>query len=205
MAFCYNCGAPLAEDANFCEKCGTRVADNAAAPIMPQAAQTAPAAPISQAAPVPPAAPIPPAPGAFPMPPAPFNFSAIPVRYLCPNGHVTDGNEGMTNCPKCGAPLPRGGYIQIYRMGNYMGMAVGMGIYLNNVPCGHLGNKKSIRLSVPYGAHMLHMTHTATRVCNDPVFNITPEYPYVWCKARFVSAGFQIRIDPASPDSMPQK
>ena len=190
MAYCYNCGAPLVENANFCGKCGAKQATPAAGPAVN------PAPVFSQPAVAQPVQPVAPAPVAY-------NFSAIPVRYLCPNGHVIDGSEMQTACPKCGAPLPKGGYIQIYRMGNFSGMAVGMGIYLNDTPCGHLGNKQSIRLSVPFGMHKLHMTHTTTRFCNDPVFNITPENPYVFCKAHFAKAGFKINIDPATPDSMP--
>ena len=181
MAICPNCGSAVSDSAKFCGKCGTKLES---AP--------APAAPQPQAAPAP-----------QPLPPLPFNFSRIPVRYRCPAGHVFDGAEGQTTCPTCGADLPRGGLIQIYRMGSFSGMAVGMGVYIDDVPCGHLGNKQSIRISVPYGAHKIHMTHTTTRACNDPIVNITPEYPYVWCKAHFAAAGFRIQIDFADPSTMP--
>ena len=192
MAFCYKCGTPIAQNANFCAKCGARV------PTQENPQNIQPAQPAAQQFTPPSAQPAAPA-------PLPFDFSRIPVRHVCPNGHVTDSNGIQTVCPSCGAPLQSGGIIQIYRMGSFAGMAVGMGIYIDDVPCGHLGNKQSIRISVPYGAHKVHMTHTTTRACNDPIFNITPEYPYVWCKAHFAAAGFRIAIEPASPDSMPAK
>ena len=133
----------------------------------------------------------------------PFDFSRIAVRYRCPNGHVFDGNDQQQVCPQCGAPLQKGGYIQVYRMGNFAGAAVGMGVYVDDLPYGHLGNKQSIRISVPFGTHKLHMTHTTTRACNDPVYTLSPQYPYVFCKAHFAKAGFKINIDTVTPDTMP--
>lgn len=192
MPFCSNCGAPVVEGAKFCARCGAK--------LIPAAAPTqAPAAPQAPVAPQ--------APAAYQTPAAPQtakDFSRITVRYLCPNRHVFDGSEHETVCRTCGAPLPKGGYIQMYRMGNYMGVAVGMGIYINDVPCGHIGNKQSLRINVPFGSHKVHVTHTTTRKCNDPVFTVTPEAPVVWCKAHFSKAGFAITVEPASPDTMPE-
>ena len=185
MPYCPNCGTSLADNANFCWKCGTRTSAPAAPSAPVQTPYQAPQPPVQPVAPV----------GNV--------FSQITVRYRCPNGHVFDGSDAQTACPTCGAPLPKGGFIHVYRMGNYMGMAVGMGVYVDDMPYGHIGNKQSIRISVPYGPHKLHMTHTTTRACNDPVFNITPQYPHICCKAHFSKAGFKIMIEPASPDSMP--
>ena len=191
--FCTTCGAPMQDGARFCGKCGAAVTD-----------------PVPGGAPVPAA--VPAQPQVTPqfrqqsMPqvgPSSFNFSRIPVRYRCAGGHIFDGNEGQTVCPTCGAPLPAGGLIQLYRMGNYMGMAVGMGIYIDDVPHGHIANKQSIRISVPYGRHKVHVTHTTTRKCNDPVFEITPDQPCVWCKAHFSAAGFKITVEQADPKDMP--
>ena len=133
----------------------------------------------------------------------PYDFSRIRVRYRCTNGHVFDGEEGMTACKTCGAPLPSGGFIQLYRMGNPIGAAVGMGVYIDDVPFGHIATKQSIRISVPYGPHKVHVTHTTTRKCNDPVFTVTPEMPYAWCKAHFSSGGFAITVEQAAPSEMP--
>ena len=191
MAFCSKCGAPAGEGAVFCTKCGNRLA---------VIAPTVPVQPVQQPAYQPAPQPV--------QPPAPVyagkNFSNVTVRYRCPNGDVFDGTEQQTACPKCGAPLAKGGYIQMYRMGNYMGSAVGMGVYIDDVPCGHIANKQSIRISVPFGSHKVHVTHTTTRKCNDPVFTVTPQAPYVWCKAHFSKGGFAIAVEPANPQDMPE-
>jgi hypothetical protein len=44
MAFCNSCGAPLAEGAGFCSKCGTAIAGAAPAPRMSPASSAAPPA-----------------------------------------------------------------------------------------------------------------------------------------------------------------
>lgn len=107
-------------------------------------------------------------------------------RIKCPScGEVVDvaGNEA---CKKCNNPLtlPEDGVIQIYRMGNPQGMAVGMGIYLNEVPLGHLANADSIRIPVAYGHYKIHMTHGMNRKCTDLEFDVTPEERTVYAKAR---------------------
>ena len=193
--FCTKCGNALIDGANFCVKCGARIE---------RATQSVPVAPAPMPQPqAPQATQAPQSPQTAPMPGVPFDFSRIPVRYRCQCGHVFDGTEQQPTCPKCGAPLQKGGFIQIYRMGNFMGAAVGMGIYVDDLPFGHLANQQSIRLSVPFGTHKLHMTHTTTRACNDPVYTLSPQYPNVWCKAHFAKAGFKINIDTVTPDTMP--
>lgn len=183
MPFCTKCGTRAGDGAKFCVKCGEKLNFVAAAP----------------------AAPVQPAQAAQPAMQMNSAFSRITVRYCCPNNHVFDGIEGTVTCPTCGALLQKGGYIQLYRMGNYMGCAVGMGIYIDDIPFGHIANKQSLRISVPFGTHKVHVTHTATRKCNDPVFTVSPQAPYAWCKAHFSKAGFAIQIDPASPADMPQE
>lgn len=131
--------------------------------------------------------------------------SRVTVRYYCSCGNVFDGSEEQKVCPRCGKPLVKEGFIQLYRMGNYMGCAVGMGIYIDNIPCGHIGNKQSVRIAVPYGPHKIHVTHTTTRSCNDPIFTVTPENPCIWCKAHFSKAGFAINVEQATPESMPKR
>lgn len=127
-------------------------------------------------------------------------------RAKCSCGHVCD-IPGNAPCPKCGNPitLPPEGMIQIYRMGSPIGVAVGYGIYINGVPCGHLANKQSIRIPVAYGSYTLHFTCGATRRCQDLVVNITPENPVAYVKAR-IKPGFwtnSIIAEPASPQDMP--
>ncbi len=193
MPFCAKCGKQLNENARFCPVCGNPTGNAAGGPNPPlNAAQPEISNQVSaqQAAAV----------DAFNR-----KFAAVNVRYRCGNGHVFDGKAGTETCPTCGAALPKGGYIQIYRMGNFMGGAVGMGIYVDGVPYGHVGNRQSVRVSVPFGTHELHMTHTATRDSSQPKFTLSPQYPYVFFKAHFTNAGFSIGIDPADPESMPER
>ena len=126
-------------------------------------------------------------------------------RFRCNCGKVFDGNENTQTCPACGNMLDTGncGAIQVYRQGNFMGMAVGMGIYIDDQPYGHIANKGSVRVVVPYGAHKMHMTHTSTRACNDPLITVTPQAPVAFVKAHFADMGFSIKIDPANPSDMP--
>ena len=182
------------EGDRFCSKCGNPVKAPAAggAPVRPAAQPQFQSQPQPQ-----------PQPQQAGLRPIPFDFSRIPIRYRCSGGHVFDSRTPQTNCPTCGAPLPAGGLIQIYRMGNMMGAAVGMGVYVDDVPYGHLANKQSIRISVPYGQHKVHVTHTTTRKCNDPVFTVSQQYQYVWCKAHFSKGGFAITVEQANPQDMP--
>ncbi len=199
--FCHNCGKELPEGARFCVHCGTSVM---AAPV-PEAAPVKALAPeaVPAAAPISSSAPAAPVSASAPAAPA-QGFEKVAVRYRCDKcGETFDGKDSDATCPKCGAPLNKGGFIQIYRMGAFAGMAVGMGLYINNTGYGMLGNKQSLRISVPYGSHLLHVTHTTTRKCNDPVFEITPQSPYVWCKAHFSKGGFAIAVEQADPKDMP--
>lgn len=127
------------------------------------------------------------------------------MRYRCPNGHVSDGDENVMFCASCGQPLAGPGYgaIQLYRMGNFVGAAVGMGIYIDDMPYGHIGNRESIRIVLPFGPHKIHVTHTTTRACNDPMVMLTPEAPIAFMKAHFSAAGFKITVEFARPEEMP--
>lgn len=128
------------------------------------------------------------------------------LRYRCGCGNVFNGDESTTACTSCGRPLDLNncGAIQVYRMGNMVGMAVGMSIYIDGVPFGHLANKESVRLVVPYGQHKLHMALSTNRNCNDPIVTITPEAPVAFCKAHLTGAFVtKIVIEPANPQEMP--
>lgn len=127
------------------------------------------------------------------------------MKFRCPQGHVFDGNEVTKFCDTCGSPLQleNCGAIQLYRMGNFMGCAVGMGIYIDEIPFGHIANKESVRLVLPFGAHKIHVTHTTTRACNDPIVMLTPEQPVAYMKAHFAAAGFKINVEFANPSEMP--
>jgi hypothetical protein len=127
------------------------------------------------------------------------------MRFKCGSGHVFNGDENTTVCPNCGQPLQLKdcGAIQLYRMGNYMGMAVGMGVYIDGEPFGHIGNKESIRIVLPFGTHKIHVTHTTTRACNDPMVTLTPEAPIAYMKCRLGAMGFKIVVEPSRPEDMP--
>ncbi|MCR4617377.1 MAG: hypothetical protein K5669_04215 [Lachnospiraceae bacterium] len=127
------------------------------------------------------------------------------MRYRCPNGHVFNGDENTKVCPECSAALAleNCGAIQLYRMGNMMGMAVGMGIYIDEVPYGHIGNKESIRIVLPFGDHKIHVTHSTTRNCNDPVITLSAEAPIAYMKCHLGAMGFKIVVEPANPAEMP--
>lgn len=194
MPFCGKCGNKVEDNAKFCSRCGTKViASDRARQSFAGAYQTG-AVNNPSGAPYQPQ-----------VQQRPAVDPGMTVRYRCPNGDVFDGFASQTSCPACGAALQKGGYIQVYRMGNMMGMAVGMGVYVDDIPFGHVGNKQSVCISVPYGRHKLHMTHTSTRACNDPVYMITPQNPHVYCKAHFSAGGFRITIEDATPESMPKK
>ncbi len=134
---------------------------------------------------------------------------AIPFRLKCPKcGEVMDVHEAQL-CKKCGTMLeiPTDGCIQLYRMGSPMGVAVGMGVYLNGIPYGHLANKQSIRIPLNAGSYTLHVTHTTIRRCNDPVFQIEAGSGILHCCKAHIKMGFvknSIVIETAPLSEMPQ-
>ena len=111
-------------------------------------------------------------------------------RLKCPHcGEVIDIASNMP-CPKC-KQYAQGeyGYVQIYRMGSPIGIAVGYGIYINGEPYGHIGNKESLRVALPYGTYNFHFTCGMTRRCDDVSVTLSPEAPTAYVKAR-IKAGF---------------
>ena len=102
--------------------------------------------------------------------------------------------------------LPEEGMIQIYRMGSPYGIAVGMGIYLNDNPLGHLANAESVRIPVPYGHYKVHMTHGMNRKCKDVEVDVTPDERVVYVKAH-LKMGFisnTVVLEKVSGDTMPK-
>ena len=128
-------------------------------------------------------------------------------RVKCPGcGKVADLPMGAP-CPSCHAPMPPlpNSFIQIYRMGSPIGMAVGYGLYINGEPYGHIGNRQSICVPLPYGSYNLHFTCGMTRRCQDLVVLLTPETPAGFVKAH-IRMGFwtnKIIAEPALPEDMP--
>lgn len=128
-------------------------------------------------------------------------------RIKCPScGKVID-IESNTTC-SCGSPLvlPEDGMIEMYRVGNVFGAAVGFGIYLNDIPMGHLGNTELVRVPVPYGHYKVHMTQGMSRKCVDQEFDVTPQNRIVYLKAH-VNLGIftnTVVIEQSTADQMPK-
>lgn len=189
--FCVKCGNKLDDDARFCSKCGTPVT------------VTAPAA---QNAEVPAAAPVQnPEPGihvqSVPSPvPAGKN-----IRYKCSCGAVLDMKEGQT-CSKCGKPLDENcGYYKLYRVGSPMGIAAGFGIYIDGEPYGHIGNKQTCWIRLPFGKHNVHIAAGMSRKCTDMTFELSPSHPLECAKVHMRVGAFtnSFVIEPAQNADVP--
>lgn len=129
------------------------------------------------------------------------------IRFKCPAcGEVKDLPETVAACPKCGQKLVTGeGYLQLYRMGSPLGVAMPYAIYIDKVGYGHLANKESTRISLPFGEHLVHVTLGMNRKCTDMTINLTPEAPIFYMKAH-IKAGFiqnKIVLEAAKPEEMP--
>ena len=113
------------------------------------------------------------------------------LRIKCPSCGTVVDVPGNGTCTKCNNPLilPEDGVIQIYRMGNPLGMAVGFGVYLNEIPMGHLANSETIRIPVSYGHYKVHMTHGMNRKGVDVEFDVTPQDRFIYLKGH-IKPGF---------------
>ena len=129
-------------------------------------------------------------------------------RIKCPSCNEVQDIPANGPCKKCNTNivLPEDGVIQIYRMGSPLGVAVGMSIYLNEIPLGHLANAESVKIPVPYGHYKLHMTHGMNRKCKDAEFDITPENRFAYLKARLKMGLITntVVIEQSTADQMPQ-
>lgn len=126
-------------------------------------------------------------------------------RFKCPACGEVVNLACSGPCPKCGAPLiaEQPARIRLYRMGNFMGSANGFGIYINNVPFGHIGNRESLIFPLPYGSYTMHITCGMNRKCNDPVIELTPQDNDVCYKVHmrmgFIQNSFILeRVDPST-------
>ena len=130
------------------------------------------------------------------------------LRAKCPScGHVFDAAPNNP-CPKCGTmfQLPQDGVLQIYRMGNFFGAAVGYGIYINGIPYGHLANQQSVRIPLPYGRYSIHFTCGTVRRCQDAIIDLTPQNRFAYIKGR-IKTGFwshSLVAEHARAEDMPQ-
>jgi len=130
------------------------------------------------------------------------------LRLKCPHcGHVFDTTNSPVACPKCNKEVVASNeaMIQIYRMGSPVGVAVGYGTYINNTPYGHIANKQSVLIPVPYGTYNLHFTCGMTRRCKDLTVTLSPENNVAYVKAR-IKMGFwtnTIFAEPSTKEEMP--
>ena len=128
-------------------------------------------------------------------------------RVVCPICKKVTNLPGDAPCPKCGNQITilRGGMIQIYRMGNFIGAAAQAGIYINGVPYGHVGNRSTVMIPLEFGSYLLHMTMGMNRRSNDPTIVLTPQNPVAYLKMHIrmgVFSNTQV-IEPADPSTMP--
>ncbi len=112
-------------------------------------------------------------------------------RVKCPKCGNVQNLIAPAPCAKCGEPLEleQPGLLGIYRMGNFVGVAAGFGIYLDGQPYGQIGNQESLYLPLPYGEYKLHIVCGMNRKCNDPVIRLSPEDPFVCVKVH-INMGF---------------
>lgn len=171
---CSNCGNNLADNAAFCNMCGTPVNAAPAQPMMNQA----------------------------PIQIVPAGKS---IRYRCEACKNVADVQVDTGCPKCGAPALPGGYIKMYRMGSMYGVAMPFGIYIDNEPCGYIGNKQTCWIRVPFGTHRVHIAAAANRRCEDVMVTIAPDHPLEAVKV-YMKPGFwtnSFKVIGANPAEVP--
>ncbi|MBR6094999.1 MAG: hypothetical protein IKP92_08275 [Lachnospiraceae bacterium] len=128
-------------------------------------------------------------------------------RYRCSCGNVFDNAETSAVCPKCQKENSTDGcgIVQLYRLGNYVGCAVKMGLFVDEQPYGAIANKGNIKLVIPYGEHQLEATLRRTKTLKKPVVNLTPEQPEAYYKIAMDIFGTEIALKEAEKDSMPDK
>lgn len=130
---------------------------------------------------------------------------AAKIRIKCPNcGHVENVFPGNEFCSKCRTPADGlgEGYIYIYRQGSPYGIAGGFGIYINEQPYGHIGNKELLCLPLKFGTYNIHSAVGMSRKCRDLLVTISPEYPVAYTKI-YIKPGFWANsfvVEPVDPN-----
>lgn len=111
-------------------------------------------------------------------------------RVKCSCGKVMNATPGSV-CSDCkqSVVFPAGGQVYLYRMGNFLGAGGGIGLYIDGEPYGHIGNRETLCIPLPYGPHNFHVAVGMSRKCQDLVINITPENPIAYAKF-FMKPGF---------------
>ncbi len=112
-------------------------------------------------------------------------------RIKCPKCGEVLNIAGDQACPKCKESLTTEGKgeIQLYRMGSPLAVAAGYGIYMNDQPMGHIGNKESLRILLPYGTYTVRFTCGLTRKCQAATVTLSEEAPVAYVKGS-IKAGF---------------
>lgn len=129
------------------------------------------------------------------------------VKYLrvkCPNcREVTNIPVGNNTCPKCknAIPISNDACIFLYRQGSPYGVAGGFGLYINGEPFGHIGNKETLCIPLPYGTYNLHCAVGMSRSCKDLQITLTPQCRQAYAKMH-IRPGFWANsfvIEPMDP------
>lgn len=114
------------------------------------------------------------------------------IRIKCAHcGEANNVHSLNELCPKCKQPFGAAeeGSIYIYRQGSAYGIAGGFGLYINDQPYGHIGNKELLRIPVKYGNYNIHSAVGMSRKCRDLQVSITPENPVAYTKV-YIKPGF---------------
>ncbi|MBR4057186.1 MAG: hypothetical protein IKK00_03505 [Oscillospiraceae bacterium] len=114
------------------------------------------------------------------------------IRIKCAHcGEASNVHSVYEPCPNCKQPLgiQEEGSIYIYRQGSAYGIAGGFGLYINQQPYGHIGNKELLRIPVKYGTYNIHSAVGMSRKCRDLQVSITPENPVAYTKV-YIKPGF---------------
>lgn len=128
-------------------------------------------------------------------------------RIKCPKcGEITN-LVGTDSCPKCGTriDLEHAGMLHLYRMGNFLGSAAGFGLYINGEAYGHIGNKETLSIPLPYGHYTLHVVSGVSRKCNDPEFDLSEQEPTICMKVHLKPGVIRnsFVVERADPSTMP--
>ncbi len=134
------------------------------------------------------------------------------LRVLCSSCNAVNETTGggSINCSQCGRPftLPVEGVIRLYRMGSPMGMAVGFGIYIDDKPCGYIGNTESLSIPIGPGRHTLYMRMRGQPTRSEvTTFTVTPT-DRVFCFKVHIKTGFwkgTLVIERVRDSEMPQQ
>lgn len=114
------------------------------------------------------------------------------IRIKCAHcGEASNVHSVYEPCPNCKQPLgiQEEGSIYIYRQGSAYGIAGAFGLYINQQPYGHIGNKELLRIPVKYGTYSIHSAVGMSRKCRDLQVSITPENPVAYTKV-YIKPGF---------------